>query len=58
MLEPGDPGWPPAQLAGSFPGSQDHHGRPIGDRRAVVRPQRLGDVWPGKQFPQAADSPF
>ena len=44
MLEPGDPGRPLAQLAGPVAGRQDHDGGAVGDRRAVVRAQRVGDV--------------
>jgi hypothetical protein len=44
VLEPGNPGGPLAQLAGPPRRCQDHGRRPVADRRAVVRAERVGDV--------------
>ena len=50
MLEPGDPGGPCAQPGSPFGRGEDHHRGPVADRRAVVGPQRLGDVRPADEF--------
>ena len=45
-----DPGRPLAQLARPLAGREDDDRGAVADRRAVVRPQRVGDVGRAEQF--------